>query len=160
MTSERLDLEGGSPKEGGPVHENNIENRNSEIINSEKDNILEFNHQDSLGKDHFLSQEKRSQHQSFNSFRPGDLIEESHTSTDQFKVLNESLPASKDTVFLSWHNIRFDVPLLKTDKLSYETSKCIDVDDPRVEIIKSHNNEIQTENTTLGASSQNASIFG
>jgi hypothetical protein len=66
--------------------------------------------------------------------------------------LQESLMASKRHVFLSWHDINFTVPIIKGASGTVDgrnTRMFLDIDDPRVSILTSHNNSLRVTGASV-----------
>ena len=105
-----------------------------------------------------------SKRDSFASFDPQDQILDSNCSIDADKVLERSLQATQETVFLTWHNVCFTVPMLKQDYHIANNSSLtnyIDIDDPRVQLIGEHNDVITKGlNSTNSTLSNNISVTG
>lgn len=60
--------------------------------------------------------------------------------------------ASKRHVFLSWHDINFTVPITKgaaTDVNGRSSRMLLDIDDPRVSILTSHNNSLRVTGASV-----------
>jgi hypothetical protein len=60
--------------------------------------------------------------------------------------------ASKRHVFLSWHDINFTVPIIKGASGTVDgrnTRMLLDIDDPRVSILTSHNNSLRVTGASV-----------
>lgn len=60
--------------------------------------------------------------------------------------------ASKRHVFLSWHDIQFTVPVVKGGKNEVDgrnTRLLLDIDDPRVSLLTSHNNSLRVTGASV-----------
>jgi hypothetical protein len=60
--------------------------------------------------------------------------------------------ASKRHVFLSWHDVNFTVPVIKGGSGTVDgrnTRMFLDIDDPRVSILTSHNNSLRVTGASV-----------
>jgi hypothetical protein len=90
--------------------------------------------------------EERENNSSYASCHDMELMQNEKTMEQTFdngNLLERSLLASRDHVFLTWHDINFIVPLKKTNE-SNSTVGLMNLDDPRVEMIVSHQRAIQS----------------
>ena len=85
-----------------------------------------------------------------------DVNRKKEAESNRFSVpmneLQESLRASKNHVFLSWHNIEFTVPVKKGSNQNQDgrnTRMLLDIDDPRVSLLTSHNNSLRVTGASV-----------